>query len=114
MALSSLGAMLLLLAGAEAPLKVRASEAVAPCVRAAATAWSGRVELEAGSLMAASAADVLVAASGVEMTRAVESGRALDGSEVEIARIPWVISVPRGNPEGVLALKDLARPGVDA
>jgi molybdate transport system substrate-binding protein len=72
------------------------------------------VDLQVGPLRDASAADVLVAASGVEMTRAIEGGKAVDGSEVAVARIPWVLSVPRGNPEGLSALADLARPGLDA
>jgi ABC-type molybdate transport system substrate-binding protein len=93
---------------------VRASEAAAPCVEAAAAAYSRPIALDVGALLDASPTDVYVASSGVEMTRAVESGRAVDGSEVDVARIPWVLSVPRGNPEGLTALQDLARPGLDA
>jgi hypothetical protein len=117
MALLSLGALLLLAPAAQgkpAPLRVRASEAAAPCVAAAAAAYPRPIALEVGPLRDASATDVFVASSGVEMTRAVESGRAVDASVVDVARIPWVLSVPAGNPEGLRALQDLARPGLDA
>jgi len=101
-------------AGPQAPLRVRSSEAAAPCVRSAAAAYGKPVDVQAGPLRDdAATADVLVAASGVEMTRALESGRAVQGTEVDVARIPWVLSVPRGNPEGLAALKDLSRPGIE-
>jgi molybdate transport system substrate-binding protein len=101
-------------AGEPAPLRVRASEAAAPCVEAAAAAYGKPVEVEAGPLRDATAADVFVASSGVEMTRVLESGRAEEAGAVDVARIPWVLSVARGNPEGIATLKDLARPGLDA
>jgi accessory colonization factor AcfC len=117
MELRWLGAALLLVVPATdkpAPLRVRASEAAAPCVAAAASAYGKRIDVEVGPLRDAAAADVLVASIGAEMTRAIEGGKARDGSEVAVARIPWVLSVPRGNPEGLSALGDLARPGLDA
>ena len=96
-------------------VSVRASEAVAPCVEAAAAHWpSGgvRVTVERGPLGASKTVDVF-AGSAVEMTRAVESGAATEGSEVDLARIPWVLTVPAGNPDRLTSLSDLARSGHD-
>ena len=92
---------------------VRASEAVAPCVEAAATKWSApglRVHVERGPLGANKGVDVY-AGSAIEMTRAVESAAATEGSEVDLARIPWVLSVPSGNPDRLTGLADLERSG---
>jgi hypothetical protein len=94
---------------------VRVSEAVAPCVEAAAAKWSeagSTLSLERGPLAASKGLDVYVG-SAVEMTRAVESGAATEGSEVDLARIPWVLSVPAGNPDRVSGLADLERSGHD-
>jgi hypothetical protein len=94
---------------------VRASQAVAPCVEAAASKWSSagrRVSVERGPLGAAKGLDVYVG-SAVEMTRAVESGAATEGSEVDLAHIPWVLSVPAGNPDRLSGLADLERAGQD-
>ena len=94
-------------------VQVRASEAVAPCVEAAAAKWSTggvRVTVERGPLGAAKGVDLFVG-SAVEMTRAVETGAATEGSEVDLARIPWVLSVPTGNPDRVASLADLERSG---
>ena len=93
-------------------LRVRASEAVAPCVEAAAAKWPAagqRVSVERGPL-AAQGSDLFVG-SAVEMTRAIESGAAREGSEVDLARIPWVLSVPAGNPDRLSGLADLERSG---
>jgi ABC-type molybdate transport system substrate-binding protein len=110
------GAASLAAAGPAAVLKVRATEAVAPCVAAAARSYelaSGeRVVVETGRATDETRADVL-ASSAVEMTRALESGRAVAGSEEDVARIPWVLSVQEGNPLGVSGLADLERPGVE-
>ena len=100
------------LAAGERVVRVRASEAVAPCVEAAAARWSvagQRVSVERG-LLTARGFD-LVVGSAVEMTRAVESGAAIEGSEVDLARIPWVLSVPSGNPDRLSGLADLERTG---
>jgi hypothetical protein len=78
-----------------ADLSVRATEVVAPCVRAAAGAYqtsSGQaVSVEAGAVRHASGADVMVGAD-VEMTRALEGGDAVIGTEKPLSRIPWVIA----------------------
>jgi hypothetical protein len=98
--------------GSDRVVQVRASEAVAPCVEAAAAKWpSGvRVTVERGSLAASKGVDLFVG-SAVEMTRAVETGAATEGSEVDLARIPWVLSVPAGNPDRLTGLSDLGRSG---
>ncbi len=99
---------------AGAPVLVRASEAAAPCAGAAARAWGGpsRASVEAGDLRDAGDADVLVG-SGVEITRAVESGRAVDSTETAVAKIPWVLSVAGGNPLKLGSLQDLGPKGVE-
>jgi hypothetical protein len=94
----------------DAPLLVRATAAAAPCVRAAAEAYAGgsgrRIALETGALHPPGSADVVVGAD-VEMTHVLEAGEALEESEAEIARIPWVLSVPPGSPLKVERLTDL-------
>lgn len=101
-----------LLRAAEArALRVRASGAVVPCVEAAARAYpTVRVSVETGGFQELDRADAFVA-SAVEMTRALESGNAVMGTEVDVATIPWVLSVEPGNPLGMRGLADLARPG---
>jgi accessory colonization factor AcfC len=94
-------------------LRVEATEAVAPCVRAAAEVFARRgagVELSVGRLADDKQADVLVASS-VEITRAIEADRAEEGSDVDIARIPWVLALEPGAPKGLGRLEDLARTG---
>lgn len=103
--------------GSEKALRVRASEAVAPCVAAAGRAYAaatGRlVSVETGSLRDPGPAEVLVSANPVEMTRALEGGAAVEGSEVDVARIPWVLAVSPGNPLRLHGLADLGRPGLE-
>jgi hypothetical protein len=105
---------LLAAAAAGAPLRVRASDETAPCVELASRAQAGRwqIELSTGPLRDSSAADVLVG-SEIEMTRALESGSAEDGSEVDLVRIPWVLTVASGNPMGLHGLSDLTKQHVD-
>jgi Bacterial extracellular solute-binding protein len=94
----------------DAPLLVRATAAAAPCVRAAAEAYAGSIgrpiAVETGALQPAGSADVVVGADA-EMTHALEAGEALDESEAEIARIPWVLSVSRDSALKVERLTDL-------
>jgi accessory colonization factor AcfC len=106
-------AFLVLLAANQRGLVVRASEAAAPCVQAAARADSAPagVVVETGELRSGTA-DVLVGSS-VEITRAVESDRALDEAETDIARIPWVLAVAGGNPLKLGSLDDLAAADAD-
>jgi 4'-phosphopantetheinyl transferase len=97
-------------------VRVTASEAVAPCVEAAAEAYRSRggatVQLDTAAVGAESASaaegapapDVLVGTS-IELTRAVEGGSAVEGSEVDLARIPWVLEADEGL--GVRSLDDL-------
>ena len=98
----------------EEPLRVRASAAVAPCVAAASQSFAGgrRVALETTSLRDPGPADVLVGAL-VEMTRALEGGEAVVNSDVDIAEIPWVLSVASGNPLRVKSLADARDKGVE-
>ena len=92
-------------------LTVRATEAVAPCLRAALAVYPGAksVAVEVGHL---DSADVLVG-SAVEVTRALEAGAAAEGSDVAVARIPWVLSLAPGNPASIRGVADLARPEVE-
>jgi hypothetical protein len=77
------------------PLRVRATDAIAPCARAAAVSYQRSagtpVAVEEGPARDAGAADVLVAVSD-EMTRALEGGLAESGTDVDVARVPWVLS----------------------
>lgn len=94
-----------------APLIVRASPLVAPCVEASASAYAARavrIDASAGQ----NAADVLVAAD-VEVTRALEAGMALLDSDVDLARIPWVLQVPAGNPSRIAGLEDALARGLE-
>lgn len=93
--------------GAEPAVRVRADDVASGCLVSALKADAGRGTLTAA---AAEAADVLVA-TAAEVTRAVESGAAVEGSEVAIARIPFVLVVPAGNPLGLRGLEDVARAG---
>lgn len=69
---------------------VHATSTVLPCVQAAARAHArGRVAV----VDRAPLADVLVM-SEIEMTRALETGIAVEGSEVDVATIPWVLTTP--------------------
>lgn len=95
-------------------LRVRATEAMAPCVASAARVFTGgagsRPTVETGDLGDASA-DVLVG-SAVEVTRALESGRARDDTDVEIARVPWVLVLGEAAPV-VESLKAIAVAGLE-
>jgi Bacterial extracellular solute-binding protein len=98
-----------------APLRVRATAAVAPCVEAAARAYekkTGRAVVETGTLLDAATADVLVG-SAAEVTRALESGAAAPDSDAEVARVPWLLVVTAGNPYGLTSLGDAARAGIE-
>jgi hypothetical protein len=99
--------------GATGALSIRATDAVAPCVRSAARAYpAGKgITIEVGRL-ADARADVLVG-SAPEVTRALESGQAVVGSDVAVARIPWVIALAPGNPARVRAPGDLRRPDLE-
>jgi len=103
-------------ARAEAPLLVRATAVVVPCVEAAGEAYAAtsghRIAVETGALRPAGAADVVVG-TDVEMTRALESGEAVDETEAEIARIPWVLAVSTASPVKISALADVERSGLD-
>jgi extracellular solute-binding protein len=93
-------------------VRVRATPAVALCVEAAARAYGARrVVVETGRL-ADGAADVLVGAAA-EVTRALEGGSAVTDSDAEVARIPWVLVVPAGNPQALRSLADVDRAGVE-
>ncbi len=107
-----LGALVPPLSAGDASLKVQASVEAAPCVLAAAGAYGRPVAVQTRALHDPGPADVLVG-SGVEITRALEGGDAVVGSEEPVARIPWVLSVAAGNPLKIAGLGDLARPGVE-
>ena len=101
----ALAALLLLAttaAPASAPLRIKASPAVVPCVSAAAqeyaraTGRAPQVETAAiGSPESVAGADVVVAANR-ELNRVIESGMTRPDQEVDVAEIPWVAAGPTG------------------
>ena len=95
-------------------LRVRATEAMAPCIATAMHAFTGgsgrSPSVETGDLADATA-DVLVG-SAVEVTRALESGRAQNDSDVEIASVPWVLVLGEAAP-ALQSLKDVAAAGLE-
>jgi hypothetical protein len=96
-------------------VRVRATTAVAPCVRAAARAYETpgrRVVVETGALADPAGADVLVGAAA-ELARALEGGAAVLDSDAKVARLPWMLVVPSGNPHGIARLADVERAGVE-
>jgi hypothetical protein len=101
--------------GASTALTVRATAVVAPCLRAAAASFQaeghGEARVELGPL-GAPEADIL-AGVAVELTRALEGGVAAPGSDVALARIPWVLAVPRDHPGELRSLEDVAAAGVE-
>lgn len=108
------GLLALLASGATTPLRIRATEAMAPCAAAAARAFAatgGRLAtVETGSLDDATA-DVLLG-SGVEITRALESGLGRDDTDVAIAEIPWVLVLADRAP-AVSSLEEAVRAGLE-
>ena len=116
--LATLGLVILALGGgslfaAGPAVRARATEAMAPCTTAAARAYAaaggGAVAVETGELEAS--ADVLVG-SGIEITRALESGAGNDDSDVAIAEVPWVLVLSDRAP-AVKSLDEAARAGVE-
>jgi molybdate transport system substrate-binding protein len=57
-------------------------------------------------------ADVFASANNTQMNAAIEAGRVVSGTTRTFARNRLVVIVPTGNPGGVAALQDLARPGL--
>ena len=101
--------------GAQGALRVRASSIVAPCVEAAARAWPparGPMQVETAAPLAPGPADVLVA-SAVELTRALEGGTAELDSDIDVARVPWVMQVRTGGPATIRRAADLAGSGAE-
>jgi hypothetical protein len=101
-ALVPLLALLATATPAAAPLRVKASPAVAPCVAAAALEYgraTGRtpaVETAAiGSPESVDGADVVVA-DDAELNRVIESGMTHPDQEVDVASVPWVLAGPAG------------------
>jgi hypothetical protein len=97
-------------AGAPA-IRARVSPAVTPCVQAAAKSYEASrgapVVVETGALPGEGAADVYVGAN-VELTRVLEGGTGVIDSDVDIAFIPWVLSVSGSGPK-VRTLSELSR-----
>lgn len=108
---AALATVVLGAAGPEA-LRVRATGVVAPCVRAALRAFpAGGVAIEEASVQAPGGADVIVA-SAVELTRALEGGAAEPNTDVDVARVPWVLQSRAGAP-AIRRASDLAGAGVE-
>jgi hypothetical protein len=102
-------------AGPAEGLRVRATFVVTPCVEAAVAAWSagrGAVQVETTSLLAPGPVDVLVA-SAVELTRALEGGTAEPGTDVDVARVPWVVQVRGAGTASIRRAADLAGSGLE-
>jgi len=83
---------------APAPLRVKATPAVAPCVSAAAAEYQRltgrRLAVETTPIdmpESAAGADVVVAADQ-ELHRVIESGTSHPELDVDVARIPWVLA----------------------
>ena len=83
---------------AQAPLRVKASPAVAPCVTAAAAAYERatgrRLVVETAALFDAAStdgADVVVAADQ-ELNRIIEGGATHPDLDLDVAQIPWVLA----------------------
>lgn len=88
-------------------VKVRASLATAPCLRSALEAYAAsEVAVDVGDVRGARGFDVLVG-SAPEVDRALEGGEALIDTDVELARIPWVLV----SSSGAASLDALARTG---
>jgi ABC-type sulfate transport system substrate-binding protein len=100
-------------AGSDA-LRVRSAAVAAPCVEAVGAAWEARegrgVVVQSGSLRDGGDWDVLVGSS-VEINRSLEGGDAVIDSDVDVARIPWVLRLAGGGQ--VRALSDVVRSGVE-
>jgi len=113
---AAIGSMLILSAACpvaapaqDQPLRVRTTEALAPCVRAAADAYTrhGRTVLvDVGTLSEARHGDAMVGGS-TEVTRAIEGGHAVEGSDLDVAHIPWVLAVRAEGESRVDSLDDL-------
>jgi hypothetical protein len=93
-------------------LKLRATGSLAPCVQGVASAFAqqhGPVSVSVGPLADRVDEQVLIGAD-VEITRLIESGLAMEGSDVDIARVPWVLLGPEADSVG---LEELLRSGVE-
>jgi hypothetical protein len=109
LAVAAFSALLAAAAPGAGPLQVRASALVAPCVESAVRAWPAphpAVEVDPTGLFAPGPADAFVA-SAVELTRALESGRAEIGTDADVARVPWVVQARAGAP-AIRSAADLA------
>jgi hypothetical protein len=94
-------------AGGADEIQVRVSPAVAPCVAAAARAYTGpgRPRLETGLLK--ERAPAVIVGSSVEVDRVLDAGGALHDTDVDLAHIPWVLTVAAGHgapPQGLAGL----------
>jgi len=99
------------ISAAEDALRVRSASVSAPCVEAVGMAWGGgAVSVETGSLRDGGDWDVLVGSS-VETNRALEAGDAVIDSDVDVALIPWVLSLASSG--DVHALADVVRSGAE-
>ncbi|MCC6192217.1 MAG: molybdate ABC transporter substrate-binding protein [Anaerolineales bacterium] len=57
-------------------------------------------------------ADVFASANNAQMNVAIEGGRIVTGAQQTFVRNRLVVIVPTGNPGGIEALQDLAKPGL--
>jgi len=90
----------------EGALRVRASEAAAPCLKAAlgvSSAFRRGTDVQVGDILDENGADVLVASS-VEITRALETGLADPDTDADLASIPWVLAGSAAPAGGVAEL----------
>lgn len=94
-----------------APLRVKASPVVSPCVGAAGALYektTGRAiavsTVSLGDPASAEGADVVVAADA-ELNRIIESGASHPDLDVDVARIPWVLVGASGAAPDVSAVR---------
>ena len=87
-------------------LRLRTSEAFAPCLTPAVQAFSREsglsVVVDVGDLDPALGADVLIGDDS-EMTRLLEGGIAELETSFDLGSLPWVLVVPAGSPAGALS-----------
>ncbi len=96
---------------APAPLRVKASPVVSPCVAAAAALYqrtTGQAiavsTVPLGDPASVEGADVVVAADA-ELNRIIESGSTHRDLDVDVARIPWVLVGASGTAPDVAAVR---------
>jgi len=96
-------------------LRLRTSEAFAPCLTPAVQAFSREsglsVAIDVGDLDPPQGADVVIG-DDAEMTRMLEGGVADLATSFDLGSLPWVLVVPAGSPAGSLSAMGAERVSV--